>query len=71
MVLALFLGLFGGTGYTIARTLLNRKIRTAADVEKYLELPVLGVIPEVRSTSDKKEEIHGLWAGLRRKLWKK
>lgn len=71
LVLALFLGLFGGTGYTIARTLLNRKIRTAADVEQYLELPVLGVIPEVRSTSDKKEEIHGLWAGLRRKLWKK
>lgn len=71
LVLALFLGLFGGTGYTIARTLLNRKIRTAADVEQYLELPVLGVIPEVRSASDKKEEIHGLWAGLRRKLWKK
>lgn len=71
LVLALFLGLFGGTGYTIARTLLNRKIRTAADVEQYLELPVLGVIPEARSASDKKEEIHGLWAGLRRKLWKK
>jgi len=71
LVLALFLGLFGGTCYTIARTLLNRKIRTAADVEQYLELPVLGVIPEVRSASDKKEEIHGLWAGLRRKLWKK
>ncbi|WP_416182319.1 GumC family protein [Acidaminococcus timonensis] len=71
LVLALFLGLFGGAGYTIARTLLNRKIRTAADVEQYLELPVLGVIPEARSASDKKEEIHGLWAGLRRKLWKK
>ena len=71
LVLALFLGLFGGTGYTIARTLLNRKIRTAADVERYLELPVLGVIPEARSASDKKEEIHGLWAGLGRKLWKK
>ena len=71
MVLALFLGLFGGTGYTIARTLLNRKIRTAADVEQYLELPVLGVIPEAKSASGKKEEEQGLLAGLRRKLWKK
>ena len=71
LVLALFLGLFGGTGYTIARTLLNRKIRTAADVEQYLELPVLGVIPEAKSASDKKEEGQGLLAGLRRKLWKK
>lgn len=71
LILALFLGLFGGTGYTIARTLLNRKIRTAADVEQYLELPVLGVIPEARSASGKKEEEQGLLAGLRRKLWKK
>lgn len=71
LVLALFLGLFGGTGYTIARTLLNRKIRTAADVEQYLELPVLGVIPEAKSASGKKEEEQGLLAGLRRKLWKK
>ena len=70
-VLALFLGLFGGTGYTIARTLLNRKIRTAADVEQYLELPVLVVIPEAKSASGKKEEEQGLLAGLRRKLWKK
>ena len=69
LVLALFLGLFGGTGYTIARTLLNRKIRTAADVEQYLELPVLGVIPEAGDHKQPEEE--GFWAGLRRKLWKK
>ena len=68
LVLALFLGLFGGTGYTIARTLLNRKIRTAADVEQYLELPVLGVIPEA---GDHKQPEEGFWTGLRRKLWKK
>ena len=69
LVLALFLGLFGGTGFTIARALLNRKIRTAADVEQYLELPVLGVIPEVKGAEKQEEE--GFWAGLRRKLWKK
>lgn len=50
-------------------TLLNRKIRTAADVEQYLELPVLGVIPE--AGNHKQPEEQGFWAGLRRKLWKK
>ena len=46
LAIALILGLLGGSGYVIAKELLNRKIRTSTDVEEQLGLPVLGVIPQ-------------------------
>ncbi len=51
LAIALILGLLGGSGYVIAKELLNRKIRTATDVEEQLKLPVLGVVPQ---TGDEK-----------------
>ncbi|WP_038155275.1 GumC family protein [Veillonella magna] len=46
LAIAFILGLLGSSAFVIARSLLNRKVRTADDVEKYLGLPVLGVIPK-------------------------
>ena len=45
LALAFVLGLLGSSGYVLAKELLNRKIRTASDVEEQLKLPVLGVVP--------------------------
>ena len=73
MALALVLGLLAGTGGTVARSLLNRKINTTDDVEQYLQLPVLGMIPDANSVS-KKKSYHGMteWMKkIRRKIWKK
>ena len=39
------LGLVACAGVLVLRMLLNNKINSDSDVEKYLELPVLGVIP--------------------------
>lgn len=44
--LAFLLGLVSSSGYVIVKELLNRKIRTASDVEEHLQLPVLGVVPQ-------------------------
>ena len=40
------LGLVLCVGVLVVRMLLNNKINTEADVQKYLDLPVLGVIPK-------------------------
>ena len=39
------LGLVACAGVLVLRMLLNNKINNDADVQKYLDLPVLGVIP--------------------------
>ena len=38
-------GLVACVGVLVIRMLLNNKINSDADVQKYLDLPVLGVIP--------------------------
>lgn len=70
MLLSLVLGLLAGTGFVIARHLLNRKIRTADDVEQQLGLPVLGMIPDTDQMQHE-EESDSLLMKLRRKLWQK
>ena len=47
LAIGFLLGLLGSTGYVIANSLLNRRIKTTDDAEKYLELPVLGSVPSV------------------------
>jgi polysaccharide biosynthesis transport protein len=49
LVLSLLLGIMAGCGYTLAYEMLNRKIRTAEDVQSYLGLPVLGSVPDIAS----------------------
>jgi uncharacterized protein involved in exopolysaccharide biosynthesis len=55
MLLPLLLGLVGGlalaSGVAVAVEYLNRRLRFEEEVERYLELPVLAVIPELETTS--------------------
>lgn len=72
LFIALLLGLFSGSGFVIVRELMNRTIKTAEDVEKYLGLPVLGRVPDNRSLDQlKADENRTLWQRLRRAIWTK
>lgn len=44
-IIAAILGLFTGIGAAFALEYLNKTVRTSEDVQKYLDLPVLGSIP--------------------------
>lgn len=71
LVIAAILGILAGSGYTVAKALMYRKIRSSEDVEQYLQLPVLGSIPDADSLKEpdhKKETgfkalIHSLRGG--------
>jgi capsular polysaccharide biosynthesis protein len=56
VLLPLLLGLIGGLGLATAMAVaveyLNRRLRFEEEVERYLELPVLAVIPELETTPD-------------------
>ncbi len=45
LLLALFLGLFGGVGLALVVEYLDNTIKSAEDVERYSGLPTLGVVP--------------------------
>ncbi|BAL83450.1 putative exopolysaccharide biosynthesis protein [Selenomonas ruminantium subsp. lactilytica TAM6421] len=66
MLVALLLGLLTGSAFVTAKGILNRRMRTTEDVEHYLELPVLGIIPDANGL-DKEEDI-GLLEGIRNRL---
>jgi len=55
LALPLLLGLIGGlglaTGLAVAVEYMNRRLRFEEEVERYLELPVLAVIPDLESTT--------------------
>ncbi len=55
LLLPLLLGLVGGlglaAGLAVAVEYLNRRLRFEEEVERYLELPVLAVIPELETTA--------------------
>ena len=51
VAIAAILGLFCGLGAAFFFEYMNRTIRTADDVKEYLDLPVLGAIPDVGSVS--------------------
>ena len=61
LALAAILGLLAGSGFVLARELLDRKIRTASDVEEQLALPVLGVVPDAGGQKEEKEESKDFW----------
>lgn len=46
------LGILLGSGYAVMHYLMNRKITTRQDVEDYLGLPVLAVVPEEKSLAE-------------------
>jgi uncharacterized protein involved in exopolysaccharide biosynthesis len=73
LMLLLLLGLIVGCGYAITYEILNRTIRTPEDVQHYLDLPVLGSIPDTASMdmalSDKRKK-PSLYEKIRRLLQK-
>jgi capsular polysaccharide biosynthesis protein len=46
LLVCVFAGLVVGTGLAYLREYLRRTIRTPQDVDEYLQLPVLGLIPK-------------------------
>ena len=78
LALAALLGLLLSSGYSIAKELINRTIRTEEDVKNYLGLAVMGSIPDEESltramevhkkTEDKKP---GFISKVRDYIWKK
>ena len=71
LLLAAFLGIFGGSGFVIAKELMNRTIKTTDDVANYLDLPVLGSVPDYESLNKnmkKEQQEQSLTARLRRYL---
>lgn len=70
MVIGILLGAIVGTGVVVAKSLLNRKIKTTDDVENILGLPVIGIIPEA-SAADKPYQHRSILQKWRDKLWKK
>ena len=55
------------------RELLNRTVKTNDDVADYLELPVLGSVPdmkELHKEMEKNDKGPGLFAKIWRKVWK-
>ena len=51
LLLALFLGAFGGLGLAFFMEYLNDNLEKTEDVEKYLHLPVLASIPELKKVA--------------------
>lgn len=49
IVIGLALGLLAGYGVALARSLLDRRIHTAEDVENSFDVPLLGVVPKSSS----------------------
>ncbi|MGB9835398.1 MAG: GumC family protein [Candidatus Saccharicenans sp.] len=51
LLLALFLGLFGGVGLALGLEYLDNTVKSVEDVERYTGLPALGVVPAFDSDS--------------------
>ncbi len=54
VAIAGFLGLFVGVGMVFMLEFLDTTLKTAEDIERYMELPVLGRIPMVDGNGDKR-----------------
>lgn len=71
LALAVVLGVMAGCGYAIAKELMNRKMRSEEDISHFLELPTIGVVPDVDSlekTRRRRAEQLSLWEKIRRFL---
>jgi len=61
LLLALFLGLFGGLGLALVMEYLDNTVKSAEDVERYSGLPTLGVVP----VFDKEATLNGHYYAYR------
>lgn len=71
IALSLILGLFAGTGFVVVRSIMYRMIRTAADVEQELNLPVLGMVYDAGTLKNRQTNDDSFYSKIRRKLWRK
>ena len=63
LLLALFLGLFGGIGLAFLMEYLDNSVKTSEDIERYAKLPTLGIIPEFSVNEFKKGYGYGYGYG--------
>ena len=73
LLLAALLGALASSGFVVLRELLNRTVKTNDDVANYLELPVLGSVPdmhELHKEMEKNDKGPGLLEKIWRKVWK-
>ena len=73
LLLAALLGALASSGFVVVCELLNRTIKNSDDVASYLELPVLGSVPDMndlRKDMEKNDKGPGLLAKIWRKVWK-
>ncbi len=73
VALSIILGMLLGGGIAVGDAMLNRTIDTEKDVDTFLGLSVLGLVPEEKSLADAmaKPENLTLWQKIRGFLWKK
>ena len=73
LLLAALLGILASSGFVVVRELLNRTIKNSDDVANYLDLPVLGSVPDIndlRKDMEKNDKGPGLLVKIWRKVWK-
>ena len=73
LLLAALLGALASSGFVVVRELLNRTIKNSDDVANYLDLPVLGSVPDMndlRKDMEKNDKGPGLLAKIWRTVWK-
>lgn len=72
LAVSALLGVLLGSGYAVMHALMNRKITTEKDVEDYLGLPVLGVIPDEASLQEalERQGKRSIWQKIGNMLWK-
>ena len=73
LLMAALLGILASSGFVVVRELLNRTIKNSDDVANYLDLPVLGSVPDMndlRKDMEKNDKGPGLLAKIWRKVWK-
>ena len=73
LLLAALLGILASSGFVVVRELLNRTIKNSDDVANYLDLPVLGSVPDMndlRKDMEKSDKGPGLLVKIWRKVWK-
>ena len=59
-MLGIILGLMVGVGLAFLREYLDRTLRTEEDIQRHLDLPVLGIIPEAEAGKSQNQHIAGV-----------
>ncbi|MBC7364462.1 MAG: polysaccharide biosynthesis tyrosine autokinase [Candidatus Aminicenantes bacterium] len=67
LLLALFLGLFGGVGLALVFEYLDDTVKSVEDVERYTKLPTLGIIPAFDNQAETYGYYHAYSSGREEK----